>query len=109
MEEEMTNLSQITAMVFGFVTIGAAATAENTRGTYVEVDPAPSGIEMQEIFVGNDSILGMPGADAGIVYDGGITAGGQQRTVIDFSNGGGGGSSGRFEISPDATIVYELE
>lgn len=102
----MTNFTRITAMVFGLAMSGTFALADNNRGNYVEVDPAPSGIEMQEVFVGNDSILGMPGRDAGIVYDGGFTAGGQQRTVIDFSNGVGGGGGG-FGDMLDSLIHYE--
>ena len=90
----MKNLFQITAVSLSLAMFGSVATADNNREGYVEIDPAPSGVEMQEVFVDNTSILGMPGRDAGTVYDGGITSSGQQRTVIDFSNGIGGGSGG---------------
>lgn len=102
----MTNFTQITAVLFGLAMSGTAVLAENNRENYVEVDPAPSGIEMQEVFVGNDTILGMPGRDSGIVYDGGFTASGQQRTVFDFSNGVGGGGGGLDDLR-DSTILYE--
>ena len=72
-----------------------------------EIDPAPSGIEMQEVYVFNNGIvLGLPGADSGIVYDGG-----EGVTVFDFTDGvdmlGGVGGPGGFSHGSYTTIPYE--
>ncbi|MEP2474152.1 MAG: hypothetical protein ABJH45_21745, partial [Paracoccaceae bacterium] len=74
------------------VVLSSTALAEGEQN-YVEVDPA-IGPEMHELHVYDNYVMGLPGADSGIVYDGGYDAGGNHITVFDFSNGGGGGGGG---------------
>lgn len=95
--------------------LGTAALAQDApeSESYVEIDPAPSGVEMHELHVYNNIMLGLPGADSGIVYDGGFDSSGNHINVFDFSNGGGvgggGGGGGGRKFLDDATIHFYLQ
>jgi len=68
-----------------------------------EVDPAPSGVERNEIYVdrNTETAIGMPGPDSGEV----------RGNVVDFTQGTDAGSADSIDnFDPDTTtIIYENE
>lgn len=69
----------------------------------VEVDPAPSGVERNEIYVDSNTgtAIGMPGPDSGEVTG----------NFVDFTQGTDAGSADSIDsFDPDTTtIIYENE
>lgn len=107
----MSTFSQTTLAVLGLVMLGSTAVAQSNSDNFAGVDPAPSGTEMQNVYVGENSVIALPGPDSGIVSFGGYAEGGQQLSNFDFEDSvsGGGGSGGWLDDLVNSTIYYEFE
>ena len=82
----MSYFTKIIYVAAGATIMGSTVFAQDSQDNYVEIDPAPSGVELH---VNENGAMGLPGADSGGVYHGGFDYSGKRISTFHFSNGGG--------------------
>lgn len=89
-------MSRYTLALVAFAASLGSITVCFAQGSY---DPAPSGNTQTEVYVGRDSVITMPGPDAG-------TVNGNQ---VDFDTPGAVPPGGPYDANPNNTAIIHEE